>query len=162
MQLRALFVPALALVLASACGPKAATTSPPPPDPTPAAPTCADAAASGSDLILAELGSAPTDDQRARLRAGIETSCVEDAWSPELVACVATMSKETSNSCDDLLTPQQNEGMMRRLGELMRELGEGVREKAYDDDASDDEAGGSGMRHEPTDGAAADPCEGGE
>lgn len=158
MQLRRL-VPVLAL-LAAACGPKAAATPPPP-----AAPTCADAAAAGTTAIVADLGQPPTDAQRGELQAGIEAACVEDAWSPELVACVAAITPQDDNDCDGLLTEAQNEGMFRRLGELMRALGERGAPKKETYDFEDDTIEGDLVKPDGDsvegDGAW-DPCEGGE
>ncbi len=163
MQLRRL-VPVLAL-LAAACGPKPAAT-PPPPAP-PAGPTCTDAAASFTSLIVSDLDTPPTDAQRAAITDGLEASCVEDAWSSELIACVAAMPPAGDKGCDRLVTEAQGEGVIRRLGAVMAELGVGEREKAaedkgYDDGATDDKEGGTGTRHRPTDDGASDPCEGGE
>lgn len=159
MQVRRL-VPVLAL-LAAACGPKASSATPPP---APAAPTCADAARAGSAAIVADLTRAPTEAQRAELERGIEAACAEDAWSPELVACVAAITPATDDSCQGLLTEAQNEGMFRRLADVMRVLldGEPAKERTYD--FEDDPVEGDLIKPDgdSIDDGAWDPCEGGE
>ncbi len=81
-------------------------------------PTCADVGANMAAQMKAEMPDVPPEvvDQAADVAS---TSCTEDGWSAEAMKCFAEMQGDSAASCESTLTAEQQDGLGRRLGEML-------------------------------------------
>ncbi|MCB9558977.1 MAG: hypothetical protein H6709_00080 [Kofleriaceae bacterium] len=122
-------------------------------DPTPTGPTCDDAGRHAAELSAedGELTPAELD----ALHSAVTSACQEDAWSAELIRCLAEATPQGSNDCAANLSEAQQNGLMRRMMPIIQNHVPAAGATG----ASDDMEGGTGTRKTEE---AADPCEGGE